>query len=79
MTEEYLSCPQIGSSQPINGTTTSPQVPFVISHPKMAKLLEIVLEHHQKFANEGKSTRIMIFSQVSDAWLQTALCSLTVY
>ncbi|XP_063885046.1 Fanconi anemia group M protein-like isoform X2 [Scylla paramamosain] len=59
----------VGSPQPKNGAGTS-KGPFVISHPKMAKLLEVVLEHHQKFAREGKSTRIMIFSQYRDSVME---------
>ncbi|XP_070571081.1 Fanconi anemia group M protein-like [Ptychodera flava] len=45
--------------------------PFVISHPKMGKLREVVLEHFHKSANTGEedgvSTRIMIFSQYRDS------------
>ncbi|XP_045123860.1 uncharacterized protein LOC123511872 isoform X2 [Portunus trituberculatus] len=59
----------IGSPQPTSGAGTS-KAPFVISHPKMAKLQEIVLEHHQKFANEGKSTRIIIFSQYRESVME---------
>lgn len=45
-------------------------LPYVISHPKIAKLLSIVIDHHQKFADEGSSTKIMIFSQYRDSVLE---------
>ena len=43
------------------------------SHPKLLRLKEIVLEHFQKFQDEGESdskgvaTRVMIFSQYRDS------------
>ncbi|XP_053642041.1 Fanconi anemia group M protein isoform X3 [Cherax quadricarinatus] len=42
------------------------ELPYV-SHPKLTKLLTIVVDHHKKFAAEGKSTKIMIFSQYRDS------------
>ncbi|KAG0720099.1 Fanconi anemia group M [Chionoecetes opilio] len=58
---------QVGSPR---GPKVTPAAPFIISHPKMVKLLSIVLEHHQKSASEGNSTRIMIFSQYRDSVME---------
>ncbi|XP_042234088.1 Fanconi anemia group M protein-like isoform X2 [Homarus americanus] len=43
---------------------------YEISHPKMAKLLSIVIDHHKKCADEEKSTRIMIFSQYRESVIE---------
>jgi ERCC4-related helicase len=34
-----------------------------VSHPKIQKLIEIVLEHFQTYAARDLQTRVMIFSQ----------------
>ncbi|KAK4304795.1 hypothetical protein Pmani_023272 [Petrolisthes manimaculis] len=41
--------------------------PYIISHPKMEKLLDVVTKHHQEFADRGATTRIIIFSQYRDS------------
>lgn len=38
-----------------------------VSHPKLNKLQEIVLEHFQRAQREGRETRVMIFSQYRDS------------
>lgn len=38
-----------------------------ISHPKLTKLREIILEHFQRAQGEGTETRVMIFSQYRDS------------
>ena len=43
------------------------QVGSAVSHPKLTKLKEIVLEHFQKAEKEGRPTRVMIFSQYRDS------------
>ncbi|KAK3869546.1 hypothetical protein Pcinc_025153 [Petrolisthes cinctipes] len=41
--------------------------PYIISHPKMEKLLDVVTKHHQEFADRGDTTRVIIFSQYRDS------------
>ena len=43
------------------------QVGSFVSHPKLNKLREIVLEHFQRAQNEDRQTRVMIFSQYRDS------------
>ncbi|XP_047480213.1 uncharacterized protein LOC125032872 [Penaeus chinensis] len=57
----------IGSPQLLNAKSTTP---YVVSHPKMEELRKIVIKHHQKFLDEGKSTRVMVFSQYRDSVLE---------
>ncbi|XP_064098782.1 Fanconi anemia group M protein homolog isoform X2 [Macrobrachium nipponense] len=58
--------PQTSSTSPMKNTKES----YMMSHPKMSHLCDLVVDHHQKFASEGKSTRIMIFSQYRDSVLE---------
>ncbi|XP_042855878.1 Fanconi anemia group M protein-like isoform X2 [Penaeus japonicus] len=58
---------QIGSPQSVKAESTTP---YVVSHPKMEELRKIVIKHHQKFLDEGQSTRVMIFSQYRDSVLE---------
>jgi hypothetical protein len=43
------------------------QIGSAVSHPKLTRLKEIVLEHFQKAEKEGRPTRVMIFSQYRDS------------
>ena len=43
------------------------QIGSAVSHPKLTKLKEIVLEHFQNAEKEGRPTRVMIFSQYRDS------------
>ncbi|XP_032791668.2 Fanconi anemia group M protein homolog [Daphnia magna] len=43
------------------------QVGSAVSHPKLTKLKEIVLEHFQQAEKENRQTRVMIFSQYRDS------------
>lgn len=43
------------------------QVGSAVSHPKLFKLREIVVEHFQRAQKEGQETRVMIFSQYRDS------------
>ncbi|KAI9552091.1 hypothetical protein GHT06_022428 [Daphnia sinensis] len=43
------------------------QVGSAVSHPKLTKLKEIVLEHFQQAEKENRPTRVMIFSQYRDS------------
>lgn len=59
-----------GFSELMNDLTSKfgPQVDHSnspISHPKLTKLREVILEHFQRAEAEGRQTRVMIFSQVS--------------
>lgn len=43
------------------------QVGSAVSHPKLFKLREIVVDHFQRAEKEGRPTRVMIFSQYRDS------------
>ncbi|XP_064622547.1 uncharacterized protein LOC135484794 [Lineus longissimus] len=62
------------SNAPLSSMSTQsqPGKPFVSGHPKLGKLQEIVLEHHQKYLEEhgNSNTRIMIFSQYRDSVME---------
>ncbi|XP_076442631.1 Fanconi anemia group M protein-like [Babylonia areolata] len=40
---------------------------FLVGHPKLVKLEEVVLEHFHRFQAAGQATRVMIFSQYRDS------------
>lgn len=62
LTNKFGEKPSITFSQQ---TTQEKTAQYVIGHPKLEKLQEIVLEHFRKFQKEDGSsdTRVMIFSQ----------------
>uniref|UniRef100_A0A1I8HRZ3 ATP-dependent DNA helicase n=1 Tax=Macrostomum lignano TaxID=282301 RepID=A0A1I8HRZ3_9PLAT len=57
-----------------NSTLSSTQAAFVGGHPKLSRLLEIVLEHFQSTEDpaERQRTRVIIFSQYRDSVTEIA-------
>lgn len=47
---------------------------MVISHPKIEKLRDVVVEHFNKFKEDGKDTRVMIFSQFRESVDEIVAC-----
>jgi len=50
---------------------------MVISHPKIEKLKDVVVEHFNKFKEDGKDTRVMIFSQFRESVDEIVACLAT--
>ena len=69
------SRPKINSQlTQIQGKSSSPKDDFIVGHPKLAKLRDLIIEHFQAKENLNIQTRAIIFSEARDSVTEINAC-----
>ena len=69
------SRPKINSQlTQIQGKSSSPKDDFIVGHPKLAKLRDLIIEHFQAKENHNIQTRAIIFSEARDSVTEINAC-----